>query len=88
MRTYARIQDGSVAELIKTHGDITRMFHPALVWVDVSTLAGVAESWLFDGTNFTPPPAAPARPPTPTIAELEAQLATISVQLAALSDKR
>ena len=40
MKTYARIQDGRVAELFATDGDITSMFNPALVWVDVSSQAG------------------------------------------------
>ena len=59
MKTYARIQDGLVAELLKTDGDITSMFNPALVWVDVSSQPNIAEGWHFDGTNFTPPSAPP-----------------------------
>ena len=31
MKTYARIQDGLVAELLQTDGDITSLFNPALV---------------------------------------------------------
>jgi hypothetical protein len=70
MKTYARIQDGLVAETLKTEGDITSMFNPALVWVDVSSRPDIAEGWQFDGTNFSPPPAPPpAAPATATIAE-------------------
>ena len=91
MKTYARIQDDLVAELLKTDGDIKSMFHPALVWVDVSSQANVAEGWQFDGTNFTPPPVPPPAPPpagpAPTIAGLQAQLAVLSAQLATLSGK-
>ena len=36
MKTYARILDGMVMELFSTDGDITQMFNPALIWVDVS----------------------------------------------------
>ncbi len=61
MKTYARIQDGLVAELLKTDGDITSMFNPALVWVDVSSQPDIAEGWHFDGTKFTPPPHAAGR---------------------------
>ena len=43
MKTYARIQDGLVAETLKTEGDITSMFNPALVWVDVSSRPDIAE---------------------------------------------
>jgi hypothetical protein len=87
MKTYARIQDGLVAELLKTDGDITSMFHPTLVWVDVSLQSNIAEGWHFDGMTFTPPPATPPAAPVPTIAELQAQLATLSAQLATLSTK-
>ena len=87
MKTYARIQDGLIAELLKTDSDITNMFNPALFWVDVSSHADIAEGWHFDGTNFTPPPAPPPAAPLPTIAELQAQLAMIGAQLATLSGK-
>jgi hypothetical protein len=87
MKTYARIQDGLVAELLTTEGDITGMFNPALVWVDVSSRPDVAENWQFDRTNFSPPSAPPTSPATATIAELQAQLAALSAQLATLSAK-
>jgi hypothetical protein len=37
MKTYARIDSGKVAELFSTDGDITKMFHPSMVWVDVTS---------------------------------------------------
>ena len=85
MRTYARIQNGIVAEVLKTDGDITCMFNPALVWVDVSSQVDVTEGWHFDGTNFTAPATQHTSAQTPSIAELQAQLATLSAQIAALS---
>jgi hypothetical protein len=88
MKTYGRVQNGVVAELLKTDGDIASMFNPALVWVDVSSHPDVAEGWGFDGTNLTPPRAPPATPPVPTVTELRAQLAIISAQLAALSSAK
>lgn len=36
METYARIYEGAVAEIFQTDGDITQMFHPDLVWIDVT----------------------------------------------------
>jgi hypothetical protein len=87
MKTYARIQDGLVAELLQTDGDITSLFNPALTWVDVSSQSDIAEGWHFDGTNFTPPPPPPPPAPGPTIAELQTQLAALSAQLAELSGK-
>jgi hypothetical protein len=85
-RTYARVQDGTVAELFRTAEDISTMFSAELTWIDVSDVAHVAEGWLYDGTQFSPPmtPVAPA-PSTPTLAELQIQLATLSAQIAALT---
>jgi hypothetical protein len=85
MRTYARIQNGIVAEVLTTDGDITRMFNPALVWVDVSSQAEVTEGWHFDGNSFTPPATPHTSAQTPSIAELQAQLAVLGAQIAALS---
>ena len=88
MKTYARIQDGLVAELLATEQDITSMFNPALTWIDVSSRADIGSGWRFDGTDFTPPiPSTPPTPPPPIIAELRAQIAMLSAQLAALSDR-
>ena len=87
MKTYARIQDGLVAELLQTDDDITSLFNPALAWVEVSSQSDIAEGWHFDGTNFTPPSPPPPAAPGPTIAELQTQLAALSAQLAALSGK-
>jgi hypothetical protein len=84
MRIYARIQNGIVAELLKTEGDITRMFNWALVWVDVSSQADVAEGWHFDGTQFITPASPQPVAQIPSITELQAQLAALSAQIAAL----
>lgn len=56
MKTYARIENGVVVELLATDGDITKMFHPAMIWVDVSSIAGITEGWLRSGAGFEPPP--------------------------------
>jgi len=39
MKTYARILGGLVAELFSTAGDITQMFVPSLIWVDVTSVS-------------------------------------------------
>lgn len=85
MRTFARIQDGVVAELLKTDADIKSLFAPGLVWVDVSSQPAVRECWLHDGKAFTPPPALPAAAAPPTVAELQAQLAMFGARLTALA---
>ena len=84
MKTYARIQDGVVVELLVTDLDITARFNPALIWVDVSKIAGIQPGWQQTPDGFakpTPPPA----PALPNLAQLQTQLASISTQLATLS---
>lgn len=38
MKKYARICDGEVQELFSTDGDITQMFHPDIIWSDITDL--------------------------------------------------
>jgi hypothetical protein len=83
-KTFARIQDGAVAELFATDADISQLFAPALVWVDVTEIPGVVQGWLYDGSAFTAPPPV-AAPPAPSLADLEAQLQALAAQIAALS---
>jgi hypothetical protein len=85
MKKFARISDGLVVELLTTEGDIATMFNPAIVWIDVSSVPGIAEGWSFDGKNFVPPLAPAAAPSAPTIAELQARIAMFAAELAALS---
>jgi hypothetical protein len=86
MKKYARIQGGLVAELLMTEGDIAAMFNPAIVWIDVTSGPAIAEGWSFDGANFAPPPAPPLAPSAPTILQLQAQIAALAAELAALSN--
>lgn len=62
MKTYARIQDGRVAELFATDGDITQMFHPALVWVEAGPDVSVGCSYV--GGEFAAPQSEPQPAPT------------------------
>ena len=88
MKTYARIQDGLVAELLQTSRDITAMFCPELIWIEISSHPEVTVGWHYDGTRFTAPPQPPQEPPLPTIAELQTQIASLSAQLATLSKSK
>ncbi len=55
MKTYARIDDGVVAELFTTELSIAELFSPELVWVDcIGTACQVG--WLFANGVFDPPP--------------------------------
>jgi len=88
MKTYARIQDGVVAELLKTDGDITKMFVPSLIWIDVSSNTGIREGWRYDGKSFTAPATIPAPPAVPTLADLQSQLSVLSARVTALSGRK
>ena len=84
MKTFARIQDHVVAELLTTDLDITGRYNPALIWVDVSTVTGIATGWQQSANGYSPPPAPPV-PAALSLAQLQTQLVAISAQLAALS---
>jgi hypothetical protein len=82
MRTFARINAGAIAELLATDQDITRLFHPALHWVDV-TGKPVEPGWLTTATGFVAPPPLPTASAPVTlaqIAELTARVATLTAK--------
>ena len=85
MKTYARIEAGSVVELLRTETDPAKLFHPSLHWVEVSNPA-VTVGWLQSATGFSPPPPPPEPPaPIPTVTELHAKLNDLAAKVAALT---
>jgi hypothetical protein len=87
MRTYARIQNGRVAELVTTSSDISTMFHLALTWVDASSVVGIEEGWTCDGSGFSKAAIPVGAQSAVTISEMQAQLAIFAAQLETLSKK-
>ena len=85
-KRFARIQMGMVAELFATADDVAALFNPELVWVDITSRTEIAEGWLFDGSRFAAP-ATVIPPAAPSIADLQAQLRSLTAQVAALSGK-
>jgi hypothetical protein len=83
-KSFARIEDGVVAEIFATDADIRNLFHPALIWVDVSDLPKVGPGWTFDGNHFASP-AAVLAPPAPSIADLQYQLQRIQAKISELT---
>lgn len=63
MKTFARIQDGTVAELFSTGRDIRELFHPSLQWVAASE--GAQVGWLWDGEDMAPAPVVEPEPVVP-----------------------
>ncbi len=71
MKTYARIVDGIVAEIVKnspSDGPINQRFHPAFMAAMIEVVSGVPvlPGWLWDGTSFAPPPPAAQASAPPT----------------------
>jgi len=58
MKTFARIQDGWVREVIVA--DELPEFTPEVTAMFVEAPEGVEQHWRFDGANWTPPPPYPA----------------------------
>jgi hypothetical protein len=63
MRDYARIENDIVVELLTLDdaADITTMFHPDLVWMEV-TGTGAQLGWVVSGSTVVPPGAPPPPP--------------------------
>lgn len=38
MKTYARIVNSTVVELFSTEGNMAEMFHPDLLWIDITDI--------------------------------------------------
>ena len=53
MKTFARIQDGVVMEIIIA--EVLPEFHPEIAATFVEAPEGTEQHYLFDGTTFTPP---------------------------------
>jgi hypothetical protein len=86
MRTYARVHEGRVVELVTIDSDISTMFHAALIWVDVSSVSGIAEGWTYDGSIFSKPVVPEIIRPALSIASIRAQLEVLAAQLVTLNN--
>lgn len=51
MSVYALIEARRVQQLFETDGDITQMFHPSFIWVNVDRVEGIAEGWTATQTD-------------------------------------
>ncbi|VVN07607.1 hypothetical protein [Pseudomonas fluorescens] len=60
MKTYARITHNTVVELFSTNGNMAEMFHPDLLWVDITEITPTPQiDWTANfgtlGWMFTSP---------------------------------
>lgn len=86
MKTYARIEAGSVVELVRTDREIGKLFHSSLRWQAV-TDPEVAVGWIEREGALAPPPAPAPEPvlaPLPTLTELSARVAELEAKVARL----
>jgi len=82
MRKFARIQDGRVVELFTHPTDISSMFHPALVWLDVSSMnPTVAEGWNYDGVALSPPVRQQTATAPTILDDLQRQILALTAQV-------
>lgn len=57
MRSYLLIQEGIAVEFFETDGDMTEMFHPSWIWIDVTDMeVKPSAGWVFEEGTFSPPP--------------------------------
>jgi hypothetical protein len=82
-KLFARVDAGTVHELVQTSDDVSKLFHPSLKWVDV-TGQTVRLGWVQTESGFAPPPAPLPTPPVPTVAELHAELSALAARIEAL----
>jgi len=68
MKKFARVQDGTVVEVINTDGDITKMFHPDLIWVEAN--ADTVPGDIYSDGVFSRP-VAPAPEPITVFSSLD-----------------
>lgn len=87
MKTYARIENGAIAELLTTASDPAKIFHPLLTWRECTT-PGAEHGWLATATGFIAPPTPIAQPLLLTnLPQLEADLTALIAQFKAFTAK-
>lgn len=83
-KIYARIQGGVVAEVLHTEAAISTLFHPGIVWVDITGDTKVVEGWTFDGARFAPAATPVEAVGMPTMPQILAELASLKAEIAAI----
>lgn len=86
MKTYARIGNNAIAELLTTAADPKNLFHPSLQWIDVTSQPNVQVGFVLGAAGFVaPPPPPPVVIQSPTLTQLQAELANLAAQIAAFT---
>ncbi len=82
MTRYARVEQGSVREVVETAGRIEELYHPDLLWVELQGKPEVVPGWVVGPDGFSLPQAEKA-PVAPMIdvAELARRVGELQDQL-------
>lgn len=83
MKTYARVQYNQVAELTRTDRDITQLFHPDLLWIEVDGTVEVGDTY-SNGVFAKPAETSASQPVLSQILALEAQVTQRRIREAVL----
>ena len=85
MTKYARVEQGSVREVVETAGRIEELYHPDLLWVELQGKPEVVPGWVAGPDGFSLPEAEKA-PVAPMIdvAELARRVGELQEQLRVL----
>ena len=86
MARYARIEQGSVREVVETTQRIEDLYHPDLLWVELCGKPEVVAGWVIQPDGFSPPEIeqAPLVAPVIDIAELVRRVSELQEQLRTL----
>jgi hypothetical protein len=73
LKIYIRVdENGNSFEYFSTEGDITTMFPPDLIWIDVTDVDPLPPlGWIWDGVQFNAPPPPYVDPRPPILYELD-----------------
>ncbi len=83
MTRYARIEQGSVREVVETTQQIEDLYHPDLVWVELRGRPEIVAGWIVQPDGFSAPEIeqAPAVAPVINIEELARRMDELQEQL-------
>ena len=82
MTRYARIEQGSVREVVETAGRIEELYHPDLLWVELQGKPEVVPGWVVGPDGFSPPKAEEVLvAPVTDVAELARRVGELQEQL-------
>ena len=85
MTRYARVEQGSVREIVETDRRIEELYHPDLLWVELQGRPEVVPGWVVGPDGFSPPEAErTAVVPMIDVAELARRVRELQEQLRTL----